>query len=128
MNIVWAYCVYFVANVILYRRDWRNLRERRSGRTAIYGSGKVGTSATARFDVAKTQPKLIDYEKEVPGRQLTIRAEDSMLGAHSEFKTRDPFVPRQATRPHRQSVMYHDEAGRSPSPWAPTTDPKFDKD
>lgn len=48
LNLLWSYAVYLTVNVILYRRDWSELRARR---VSFVGGGKVGgKSVTDKFD------------------------------------------------------------------------------
>ena len=72
MNIIWAAGVYFVGNVVLYRRDWSELRERRDIKFA--GSGRSGTK-TAIFDVAKKQP--FSFKTDAPRINLGAKPEDN---------------------------------------------------
>ncbi len=116
LNVLWAYAVYFVANVILYRRDWRELRNRRGGR--FRGSG-TSSSVTEVFKLeSRAEAKML--EPLIKGAQLTIKAEDSLLGAHSTWKKHD--TPR-----GRQVVQFHPSADKYPDGGYPT-EPNFKKD
>ena len=88
LNIVWAYTVYFAVNVILYRRDWSELRERRKPRFG--GSGKTGTSLTDSFDVAKKEPVYIEPKKYALLKQEPVKPE--LLTGTKQHHTKGEFT------------------------------------
>ena len=70
MNVIWAYAVYFVGNLILYRRDWSELRARRKTVT-FAGSGKVG-SKTDKFDREGGKTKYIEPKGYIEPRKYAV--------------------------------------------------------
>ncbi len=87
LNMVWAYAVYLVGNVILYRRDWSELRERRA---RFAGSGKTGTSLTDTFNVAKKEPVYIEPKKYAVLKQEPVKPE--LLTITKPYHTEGEFT------------------------------------
>ncbi len=85
LNVIFAYAIYFVGNVILYRRDWSELRERR--KVTFAGSGKVGSkkSVTDKFD--KEPAGYIEPKKYAVLKREPIKPE---LIPITDFKQDEP--------------------------------------
>ena len=88
LNLLWSYAVYFTVNVILYRRDWSELRERR---VTFVGGGKVGgKSVTDKFDkepVAREPKGYIEPKKYAVLKPEPVKPELLTIGA-KPFDTR----------------------------------------
>ena len=71
MNVIWAYAVYFAGNLILYRRDWSELRARRT--VTFAGSGRVGSkSVTDKFDREPRETKYIEPKGYIEPRKYAV--------------------------------------------------------